>query len=87
MTSPSDKTPATEALLLQGLEACFATAQGNVQTPRSILEFLRIAYLPAIEAEAHREAAERVRTLFDEASPLSAYLRADVLAILTETER
>jgi hypothetical protein len=38
-----------EDLLRQGLDACFATSGGNRQTPGSIFDFLRIAYLPEIE--------------------------------------
>ena len=51
MTEPTTPLDAAwEALLQQGLEACFATAAGNRQTPGSIFDFLRVAYLPAIEA-------------------------------------
>jgi hypothetical protein len=55
MTEP---TPRTEALLREGLEACFATSGGNAQTPGRIFDFLRVAYLPAIEAHARTEALD-----------------------------
>lgn len=68
MTSPD-----TEALLLQGIRAAFATAEGNVQTPERIVDFLRVAYIPDIEArllaltDRERDMRDTLRTIADAA--------------------
>ncbi len=69
----TDQTPATEARI------CICWIDGF---PRGTRHQSECNSYNDGRADALREAADAVRALLDEASPTSAFLRGDILAIL-----